>query len=296
MKIVIGYDGSSCADSALEDLARAGLPQRAEALVLSVAELQLPPPPPSSYGILSGYAVGVSTSVEADASSRAVEDAHALAFQASKRVQASFPDWEVRADARLGSPAGEIIEKAEEWGADLIVVGSHGRSALGRLILGSVSQRIVTEAHCSVRVGRNPLTEKGAPVRVLLGVDGSEHSGAAVRAVAARNWPAGSEVRLVTALDPLHMYGTDPEDKYTGVLSIHQSAKIILCDAGLDVSSVAEEEDAKRLLVKEADDWRADSIFVGARGLGRLGRLLLGSVSTAVVARAHCTVEVIRTP
>jgi nucleotide-binding universal stress UspA family protein len=61
------------------------------------------------------------------------------------------------------------------------------------------------------------------------------------------------------------------------------------------VSSLVEEEDATRLLVREAEQWGADSIFVGARGLGRLGRLLLGSVSTAVVARAHCTVEVIRT-
>ena len=121
MKIVIGYDGSSCADGALEDLSRAGLPQKAEALVISVAELRLPPPPPSSYGILSGYAAGVGTSVEAEACSQVVEDAQALAFQGSKLVQASFPDWEVRADAYLGSPAGEIIEKAEAWGADLIV-------------------------------------------------------------------------------------------------------------------------------------------------------------------------------
>lgn len=294
MKILIGYDGSSCADSALEDLGRGGLPQTAEAMVISVAELQLPPPPPSSYGILSGYAVGVGTSVGSEAYSQVVEDAHALAFQASKLVQDSFPDWEVRADARLGSPAREIIEKAEEWDADLIVVGSHGRSALGRLILGSVSQRVVTDAHCSVRVARNPRPEKDGPARIVLGVDGSEHSGAAVRAVATREWPEGSEVRLVTALDPLHMYGADPEDKYTGILSIHQSAKIFLRAAGLEVSSVAEEEDAKRLLVREAEEWGADSIFVGARGLGRLGRLLLGSVSTAVVARAHCTVEVIR--
>ena len=295
MKIVIAYDGSSCADSALDDLSRAGLPLSAEALVISVAELPLPPPPPPGYGILSGYAVGASTLVDTEASSRVVEEANALAFQASRLVQASFPDWEVRSDARLGSPAGEIIEKAEEWGADLIVVGSHGRSALGRLVLGSVSQRIVTEAHCSVRIARNSRVGKDAPVRIVLGVDGSHHSGAAVRAVAARKWPEGSEVRLVTSVDPWHMYGTDPADKYTGVLSIHKSAEIFLRDAGLEVSSVAEEEDAKRLLVKEAEEWGADSIFVGARGLGRLGRLLLGSVSTAVVARAHCTVEVIRT-
>jgi nucleotide-binding universal stress UspA family protein len=295
MKIVIGYDGSSCADSALEDLSRAGLPQKAEALVISVAELRLPPPPPSSYGILSGYAVGVGTSADAETSSRVVDDAQALAFQASRLIQASFPGWEVRHDGRPGSPAGEIIEKAERWGADLIVVGSHGRSALGRLILGSVSQRVVTEAHCSVRVARSPRAEKDAPVRIVLGVDGSEHSGAAVRAVAARKWPERSEVRLVTSVDPLHMYGADPADKYTGVLTIHKSAEIFLRDAGLEVSSVAEEKDAQHLLVREAEEWGADSIFVGARGLGRLGRLLLGSVSTAVVARAHCTVEVIRT-
>lgn len=293
MKIVIAYDGSSCADSALEDLSRAGLPQRAEALIISVAELRLPPPPPSSYEILSGYAVGVSTSVEAKATTRVVEDARALALQATNRVQVLFPDWEVRSDALLGSPAREIIEKAEGWGADLIVVGSHGRSALDRFILGSVSQRVVTDAHCSVRVARNARADKEA-VRIMLGLDGSEHSGAAVRAVAARRWPEGSEVRLVTSLDPLHMYGTDPADKYTGVLSIHKSAEMFLRDAGLEVSSVAEEEDAKRLLVREAEEWGADSIFVGARGLGRLGRLLLGSISTAVVARAHCSVEIVR--
>lgn len=294
MKIVIAYDGSSCADSALEDLSRAGLPQRAEALIISVAELPLPPPPPPGYGILSGYAVRASTLVDTEASSRVVEEANALAFQASRLVHASFPDWEVRSDALLGSPAREIIEKAEGWGADLIVVGSHGRSALDRFILGSVSQRVVTDAHCSVRVARNPRVEKDAPMRIVLGLDGSEHSGAAVRAVAARRWPEGSEVRLVTSLDPLHMYGTDPADKYTGVLSIHKSAEMFLRDAGLEVSSVAEEEDAKRLLVREAEEWGADSIFVGARGLGRLGRLLLGSISTAVVARAHCSVEIVR--
>lgn len=293
MKIVIAYDGSSCADSALEDLSRAGLPQRAEALIISVAELRLPPPPPPGYGILSGYAVRASTLVDTEASSRVVEEANALAFQASRLVQASFPDWEVRSDALLGSPAREIIEKAEGWGADLIVVGSHGRSALDRFILGSVSQRVVTDAHCSVRVARNARADKEA-VRIMLGLDGSEHSGAAVRAVAARRWPEGSEVRLVTSLDPLHMYGTDPADKYTGVLSIHKSAEMFLRDAGLEVSSVAEEEDAKRLLVREAEEWGADSIFVGARGLGRLGRLLLGSISTAVVARAHCSVEIVR--
>ena len=51
-KILIGYDGSECADAALDDLSRAGLPPDAEAQILSVAEVWLPPPPPSAYEIV----------------------------------------------------------------------------------------------------------------------------------------------------------------------------------------------------------------------------------------------------
>jgi nucleotide-binding universal stress UspA family protein len=50
----------------------------------------------------------------------------------------------------------------------------------------------------------------------------------------------------------------------------------------------------KYILIKEAKRWGADSIFVGARGLSNFERLLLGSVSTAVATRAHCSVEVVR--
>lgn len=58
------------------------------------------------------------------------------------------------------------------------------------------------------------------------------------------------------------------------------------------VISVA--EDPKRLLLDEAESWGADCIFVGARGLSRLERAWLGSVSTAIIGRAHCSVEVRR--
>ncbi len=52
MKGLIAYDGSECADSALDDLTHAGLPSKGEALVMSVAEVCLPPSPPSSYEIV----------------------------------------------------------------------------------------------------------------------------------------------------------------------------------------------------------------------------------------------------
>ena len=111
MKIMIGYDGSACADRALDDLKRAGLPDEAEALVISVAELRLPLPPPSSYEILeAGFVEGADIGFDSIASSRAVEGAYALALQASRLVQASFSGWTVGFEGYSGSPAGQIIE------------------------------------------------------------------------------------------------------------------------------------------------------------------------------------------
>jgi nucleotide-binding universal stress UspA family protein len=297
MKVLIGYDGSDCADAALDDLQRAGLPRAVEALVISVAEQWLPPPPPSSYEIVEEtFAEGIIGGViEADRqASRAVQDAHGKAFEASKVVQSLFPAWTVRAEAYSGSPAGEILKRAEEWEADLIVVGSQGRSALGRLILGSVSQRVVTDATCSVRVARHQAKEKDSPVRIIIGIDGSPGSQTAVRAVAGRTWRKNTKVRLVTSVDPLHIYVMEPEDKFAFARSIHQAAETTLRTVGLEVESLIQEEDPKLLLITEAEQWNADSILVGARGLSRIGRFFLGSVSTAVVSRAHCSVEVAR--
>jgi len=64
--------------------------------------------------------------------------------------------------------------------------------------------------------------------------------------------------------------------------------------SGLSVSEIVEEGDAKEVLVEEAERLRADCIFLGARGLRRLERFLLGSVSTAVATRAQCSVEIVR--
>jgi nucleotide-binding universal stress UspA family protein len=79
---------------------------------------------------------------------------------------------EVRAEACADSPAWAVVKKADTGQPDLIVVGLHGRSALGRFVLGSVSQKILTEARCSVRVGRSHRQTNAAPVRLLIGVDG----------------------------------------------------------------------------------------------------------------------------
>ena len=87
-------------------------------------------------------------------------EAEDLAQRGAKRVQQLFSGWQVRHEAQNGSPGFALLHRAREWQADLIVVGSQGRSALGRLVLGSVSQRVLTESSTSVHIGRlNPAVE-----------------------------------------------------------------------------------------------------------------------------------------
>jgi nucleotide-binding universal stress UspA family protein len=311
MKILIAYDGSDCANTALEDLQHAGLPRAAEVLILSVAEVFLPPSSSPELAVPTEVPVAVQRAW--NQATHALEEAHALAQQARTHLLTFFPVWDVRAEACADSPAWAVIKKADTWQPDLIVVGSHGRSAMGRFLLGSVSHKILTEAHSSVRVGRRPRQTSNTPVHILIGMDGSPDAAAAVHAVAAREWPVGSAVRLVTALDarmctalafmrPSGDMGIEGDrgmemsdvDERAWMSKRVEAMAAPLHTRGLTVSSVITEGDPKYVLLEEAEHWGADGIFVGARGLSRVERFLLGSVSAAVAARAHCSVEVVR--
>ncbi|HZJ46084.1 MAG TPA: universal stress protein [Pyrinomonadaceae bacterium] len=312
MKILIGYDGSNCADAALDDLKCAGLTENVEAHVLSVAEVWLPPPPPSSDEIVE---LAKEVKVPDDLkrvyarTSAAVQAARASAEHARERLKVNFPGWHVFAESGSGSPAWELISKADEWKPDLIVVGSHGRTALGRFVLGSVSQRVLTEASCSVRIARGRVEESDSPVRIMIGIDGSPGSKAAVQAVATRHWPPRSEVALVVVDDPFipdfvgdlipplaETIEEDNKAELAWVEKIAAQSEELLHGVDIKVTRMLKLGDPKRELPKAAEEWGADCIFVGSTGFSnRLERFVLGSVSSAVAARAHCSVEVVRT-
>lgn len=312
MKILIGYDGSECADAALDDLQNAGLPDECQALVMAIAEVWLPPPPPSVYEVL-GMAERVDSPAQLqhdyEQESRAVKDAEVLANRAVARLRARFPRWEVCPEASSGSAASELILKADRWKPDLIVVGSHGRTALSRLVMGSVSQRVLAEAGCSVRIARGRV-EEPSPVRIVVAVDGSEGAAAAVRAAAERVWPAQSEARVVVVDDPLqpnvigelipavrNSVAECNREEHQHAAAMAEAAAKQLNSKNLKATAVVTEGDPKRLVTKVAEAWGANCIFVGSTGFSnRLERFLIGSVSAAIAARAHCSVEVVREP
>lgn len=292
MKILLGYDGSECSEQMLADLNYAGLPAQADVLVMSVAEHWLAPP--TSLG-------GVDVHFT-EAPDEAAETLM-MAQQAQALLRFQFPEWDVKTEAVWGMPASKLVEKADDWKPDLIIVGSHGRSAIGRFFLGSVSQKVVHEAHCSVRIARGTTKKAGTPARILIAMDGSKGAMAVVDEVVARHWPLDSQVRLVNATwtvppvtsarmaAPIAEWIANENARIKQAIDV-ATAKLV--GAGLNTSAIIEEEEPKDLICKEAERWGADCIFLGARGMGPVERLMIGSVSSGVAARAHCSVEIVR--
>lgn len=298
MNILIAYDGSECAEAALDDLQRAGLPSRVEALVVTVTEIWLPPPHAESFELL------VSGADEPPV----LKNAQNFALRAVERLQQNFPDWTISSRIQSGSPGSAILNVAAEWRPDLIVVGSHGRSAVGRFVLGSVSQKVVTEAHCSVRVARGKVDVDTAATRLIIGIDGGPGSDHTIGVVASREWTEGAKARIIAVhekLQPSVVGSMVPtvsnwvdeinEKETSWIEGELEKAAEKLRAAGMTVESLLLNGDPRHVLVNAAREWDADSIYVGATShKGQVRMFLFGSVSSAVTARAHCSVEVIR--
>src|SRR4026207_672251 len=189
MKILIGYDGSEPADSALADLQRAGLGSDAEALVMTVADVFLPLPIDEEVENTVPMYVPQAIKHAHERAQHKLAEAADLAKRVSEQIKSIFPNWSISSAAEADSPAWALIRKADDWKPDLIIMGARGHSVFGgRLILGSISQRVLYEARCSVLIARANRKRADEPVRILIGVDNSGDSNAAIDAVRSRSW------------------------------------------------------------------------------------------------------------
>jgi nucleotide-binding universal stress UspA family protein len=287
MKVLFAYDGSECAERALDDLQKAGLPDDTQVTVLAIIEHWLPPP--SALEMVEHLDYN--------------QEFLTLAKRAVVRLREMQPSWHINAETMAGSPASVLIQKAEDWGADLLVLGSHGRTTLGRFFFGSVSQKVVHNAHCPVRIARGRVEEPGQPLRLLVGVDGSPSAAKVVEAMLKRQWPPQTEVKVVTALWALPPNMTSHTAGPVTQWIVGENARVHVAvnsaverfeAAGLKAEAVFKDAVPQKLLFEEAEAWDADCIFVGAHGMNAVERFMIGSVSSAIAARAHCSVEVVR--
>ncbi len=305
MRVLIAYDGSPGSEGVLEHLRRrrAGLPPVAEAMVLAVAEAPAP-----TYDVIPESIVPPTLerleameAIARRATAHTIRRLCRVVRTAASSLKRALPGWSIQTRVVVGCPAPEILAQAKAWRADLIVLGSRGRSCWQRWVLGSVARDVVNAADCDVRIVRGPVSAAGSPVSLVIGIDGSAASRAAVMAVARRVWPQGSVVKLVMVLDArlstlmetnaIRLIQTPQRHR---LLSTITRALDVLRATGLRAELVCQEGDPKRVLIREVQRYGADCLVVGARGVTDLERLMLGSVSMAVAMRSPCTVEVIR--
>lgn len=146
-------------------------------------------------------------------------------------------------------------------------------------------------------------------MKILLPVDGSAFSDAAVEEVARRPWPPHSEVKAITAAEIPIVLGMEPwavlpeyfenlekavREAAHGFIQSALAKLQAIEDKSVKISGEVIQGSPKQVIVEEAESWGADLIVMGSRGLGTWNRLLMGSVSNSVVHHANCSVEIVR--
>ena len=147
-------------------------------------------------------------------------------------------------------------------------------------------------------------------MKILLAVDGSGFSDAAVKSIAKRPWPANSEIKILTAIEPFTPYMTEvwatsnefweemdkaSKDQAHNAITNAVEQLQVGDNKNLKISTEIVKGNPKNAILDEAERWGADLIVIGSHGYTGLKRMLLGSVSQAVASHAPCSVEIVRT-
>jgi len=280
--LVVGVDGSSASNAAVAWAARDAAMRNVPLTLVHMLSTYVPTFP--QIPLPGGVAVWQE------------EDARLVLEEAAKLARESAGgSVVVGTELKSSPPIPTLVQLSED--ADMVVVGSHGRGAVGRALLGSVSSGVLRGAACPVAIipADEPDIREDAPV--LVGIDGS---------------PA-SELATAIAFDEASRRGVD-------LRAVHAWSDVEILDlGGLDWPALQEE--SEQILAERLAGWQerypdvavqrlvvcdrparelvnqsksAQLVVLGSRGRGGIARVLLGSVSNAVVHSVHTPIIVAR--
>lgn len=279
--VVVGVDSTPQARAALEFAGLLSLRTGCKLLLAHVVPYELP-----SIGGWDDYEQG------------ARAEAERLFVQAVSELAGEF-DFETFVPVAKSDAQG-LIDLAVEQSADMVIVGSGSGGALGRVLTGSVAERVLSGAPCAVTVV--PAGYRAAEhslQKIVAAFDGGEESVRAVGAAVDLARTAGAELSLVAAIAPsayVDPLGTtlpiDPielQQAQADRLGSELEATAAKIETPPNVTTAIEYGDAAHALAEVAKGG-ADMLVLGSRGYGPVGVVLLGSVSAKLMRHAPCPV------
>lgn len=282
-RVVVGYDGSEVASHALDWAASYAAARSLPLTVITAVQLAAP-----TMGDGSWYAPA--TDMLEEVAERDLQGG-------LQQLAASHPDVSVEGHIGIDSPARLLIDASET--AAVTVVGSRGRSELGGLVLGSVSNAVAAHGHGAVIVVSNRMSRDfGGPI--VVGSSDSPDGREALRFALRTASEVGAPLKVVRAWGALRSWSMSEADHRKLSGDIERNAADTLAELVEELSPEFPDVQVTQHVVHGSPDGAlvqtsagASMVVVGSRGLGGFRGLLLGSTSRTVLHSSTVPVAVV---
>lgn len=288
--ILIAVDFSEASHEAFRAACSLGYGGEGRVVVLNVLEPRYEPEPGGGFGAQSARYLRVARD----------RSDHEATREQLREAYAPVHPLEVEYQTREGDAAEEILRASNEIDCDLIVLGTHGRKGLRRLLAGSVAEEVLRKAQRPVLALRSQGVARGEqPILTILHpTDFSEASEASLRVARLLAREHGARLVLLhvtptqVVVDGMMAVGIDPQAELDSLQMIR--SRIDGPDLKEPVEIRLENGSAAFQILLVAEKIKADLIVMGTHGRSGLGRLFMGSEAETVLRRANCPVLAVK--
>jgi len=290
MKILLPTDSSACSQAAIEATKHMQYGANDELKVITVVDLFEP--------------------LLAIDQAKAMEKSNLNVQRIVEEIKGKLPDTTVSGEVFVGYPDQVIIQTATDFKADLIVMGSHGRTGLTRFLWGSISRAVLLDSPCAVRIVRTGSNMASSNKRVLVALDESQNvkdSSYILQHILKASWPSGTLFHCISVLDEEYKYMFFDPTLASGLaaqreettfqvsraLHVHVEKLNSVFGTGCVTSEIMN-GDPRTSIMEKAKDWKADIIVMGTHARRGIDEIVMGSVADAISSHAPCSVEIVR--